>query len=52
MSIKILIADDHDLVRNGLKTLLANTDIEVAAEVASGDAAVKWAIAHKPPKDG
>jgi DNA-binding NarL/FixJ family response regulator len=48
MSIKILIADDHDLVRSGLKTLLANTDIEVVAEVGTGDAAVKWAVAHKP----
>lgn len=48
MSIKILIADDHDLVRSGLKTLLANTDIEVVAEVGTGDAAVKWALAHKP----
>ena len=48
MSIKILIADDHELVRSGLKTLLANTDIEVAAEVGTGEAAVKWAMAHKP----
>jgi DNA-binding NarL/FixJ family response regulator len=48
MSIKILIADDHELVRSGLKTLLANTDIEVVAEVATGEAAVKWAMAHKP----
>jgi DNA-binding NarL/FixJ family response regulator len=48
MTIKILIADDHELVRCGLKTLLANTDIEVAAEVGTGEAAVKWAMAHKP----
>jgi len=48
MSIKVLIADDHEMVRHGLKTLLANTDIEVAAEVATGEAAVKWALTHKP----
>jgi len=48
MSIKVLIADDHEVVRSGLKTLLANTDIEIAAEVATGEAAVKWALAHKP----
>ena len=48
MSIKVLIADDHELVRNGLKTLLANTDVEVVAEVSTGEAAVKWALTHKP----
>jgi DNA-binding NarL/FixJ family response regulator len=48
MSIKVLIADDHEVVRSGLKTLLANTDIEIAAEVTTGEAAVKWALAHKP----
>jgi len=48
MSVKVLIADDHEVVRSGLKTLLANTDIEIAAEVATGEAAVKWALAHKP----
>jgi DNA-binding NarL/FixJ family response regulator len=48
MSIKVLIADDHEVVRSGLKTLLADTDVEVVAEVASGDEAVKYALAHKP----
>lgn len=48
MSIKVVIADDHEVVRSGLKTLLADTDVEVVAEVASGDEAVKYALAHKP----
>ncbi len=48
MSIKILIADDHELVRHGLKTLLADSDVEVVAEVGTGEAAVKWAMTHKP----
>lgn len=48
MSIKILIADDHDVVRSGLKTLLANTDVEVVAEVSTGDQAVKYAMANHP----
>lgn len=48
MSIKVLIADDHEVVRSGLKTLLADTDVEVVAEVASGEEAVKYALAHKP----
>jgi DNA-binding NarL/FixJ family response regulator len=48
MSIKILIADDHEVVRSGLKTLLADTDVEVMAEVSTGEEAVKYALAHRP----
>ena len=40
--IRVLIADDHQLVREGLKQILAAvSDIEVAAEAASGDAALE-----------
>jgi two-component system, NarL family, invasion response regulator UvrY len=36
--IKVLIADDHSIVRDGLKRILAaTTDLQVAAEAASGD---------------
>jgi DNA-binding NarL/FixJ family response regulator len=45
--IRILIADDHEVVRSGLKTLLADSEVEVAAEVATGEAAVKYALANK-----
>jgi DNA-binding NarL/FixJ family response regulator len=48
MSIKILIADDHEVVRSGLKTILADTDIEVMAEFATGEEAVKYALHNKP----
>ena len=48
MSIKILIADDHEVVRSGLKTLLADTDVEIMAEVATGEEAVKYTLAHHP----
>jgi DNA-binding NarL/FixJ family response regulator len=48
MSIKILIADDHEVVRSGLKTLLADTDVEVMAEVSTGEEAVKYALTHRP----
>lgn len=48
MSIKILIADDHEVVRSGLKTILADTDIEVMAEVSTGEEAVKYALHNKP----
>ncbi len=47
-NIKLLIADDHEVVRCGLKTLLADTDIEVMAEVATGADAVKYALNNDP----
>ncbi len=42
--IRILIADDHEVVRCGLKTLLADTEVEVVAEVSTGEAAVRYAL--------
>jgi DNA-binding NarL/FixJ family response regulator len=42
--IRLLIADDHELVRSGLKGMLAGTEIEVVAAVASGQVAVKYAL--------
>ncbi len=46
MAIRILIADDHDMVRAGLKTMLAGTDVEVAAEATTGEQAVKLALSE------
>jgi DNA-binding NarL/FixJ family response regulator len=48
MAIKIVVADDHEVVRLGLRTLLANTDIKIAAEASSGEEAVKLAMKHNP----
>ena len=40
--IRVLIADDHEIVRDGLKRILAaTTDINVAGEAASGEEALK-----------
>lgn len=38
---RIVLADDHKIVRDGLKRILASTDLEVAAEAADGDALLK-----------
>jgi DNA-binding NarL/FixJ family response regulator len=44
--IRLLIADDHKIVRDGLKRILgAAGDIEVAGEAASGDEALALALA-------
>jgi DNA-binding NarL/FixJ family response regulator len=49
MTIRVLIADDHPLVRQGLQAALAPMpDVEVVAEAATGQAAVREAVLHRP----
>jgi DNA-binding NarL/FixJ family response regulator len=48
MSIKLLICDDHEVIRTGLASLLAGSDIEIVGEAASGKDAVKMAMKTKP----
>lgn len=48
-SIKILLADDHRIMREGVKNLIEReVDIEVIAEAENGREAVKLAIKLKP----
>jgi DNA-binding NarL/FixJ family response regulator len=46
--IKLLIADDHEVVRCGLKTLVAGTEIQIIGEVSTGEDAVKFALQNAP----
>ena len=49
MTIRVLIADDHTIMRAGLRSLLEKEDqIEVVAEAENGRRAVQLAIEHKP----
>lgn len=49
MTIKILIADDHELVRDGLKArIAAHPGWQVCAEAANGREAVELALRLKP----
>ena len=48
MSIKVVIADDQEVVRKGLSSLFSSTDIEVIAEAKTGDEAVSKTLKHKP----
>jgi DNA-binding NarL/FixJ family response regulator len=45
--IKLLIADDHEVVRSGLKTLQSGTEVKIVAAVASGSTAVKYALENE-----
>jgi DNA-binding NarL/FixJ family response regulator len=44
---RLLIADDHDVVRSGLKSMLADTEVKVVADVATGQAAVRYALENQ-----
>jgi DNA-binding NarL/FixJ family response regulator len=47
--IRVLIADDHEIVREGLRMLFHDEpDVEVVAEARSGEEAVEVALTYKP----
>lgn len=49
MSIRILIADDHALLRQGIKNVLSlEADLEVIGEAADGEEAVRKAVELRP----
>jgi len=44
----MLVADDHEVVRFGLRTLMADTEVEIMAEVSTGEDAIKYALENDP----
>ncbi len=46
--IRLMIVDDHEVVRTGLESLVEGTEIEVVATAAAGSEAVKLAKQSKP----
>jgi DNA-binding NarL/FixJ family response regulator len=48
MSIRLLLADDHAVVRNGLRALLENEGFQVSAEASDGQEAVRLAAVVHP----
>src|SRR5947209_2463643 len=48
MAWRILLADDHHIVRQGLRILLERAGLEVVAEATDGLEAVRLAAAHRP----
>ena len=48
MPIRLMICDDHEVIRTGLASLLAGPEIEIVAEAANGKDALKLAVKDKP----
>lgn len=48
MAVSLLIVDDHEVVRAGLKSLLQGTDIRIVAEADNGGVVMKLTAKHKP----
>jgi len=49
MGLRVLIADDHPVVRGGLRALIDSLDgLEVVGEAADGDAAVRETVVLRP----
>lgn len=47
--ITIVLADDHEVVRNGIRMVLeAEPDFEVVAEASDAETATRYALGHKP----
>lgn len=47
--LRILIADDHEVVRMGIRSLIQqNPQMRVVAEASTGEEAVQQALAHRP----
>ncbi len=48
MPLRILLADDHHIVRQGFKAILERHAFHIACEAANGREAVRYALAHPP----
>ena len=48
MSIRLLVADDHPMVRAGIKKMVGSKDIKIIAECATGKEAVSQTLKRKP----
>jgi DNA-binding NarL/FixJ family response regulator len=49
MSIRVLLVDDHKIMRNGLSAILkAEDDIEIVANTGTGEEAIMLALKHSP----
>jgi DNA-binding NarL/FixJ family response regulator len=48
MGVRVLVVDDHPMVREGLASMLGGTDMEIIAEAGSGADAIREAATRTP----
>lgn len=48
MTIRVIIVDDHEVVRRGLESMFRDTELKVVAEAANGEEALQRLAEHKP----
>jgi DNA-binding NarL/FixJ family response regulator len=48
VTVRVVVADDHPVYREGLVSMLADRGLDVVADVDSGEAAVAAAVEHRP----
>jgi DNA-binding NarL/FixJ family response regulator len=48
MSVKVFVVDDHEVVRLGVRALLAESDLKVIGDAPSGETAIKLLARTKP----
>ena len=48
MAFSVILADDHEVVRAGLKSFLQSEDVRILGEAATGLAALKLVKEHRP----
>ena len=45
-AVRVVIADDHEVVRKGLATLLEGSDVKIVGEATTGEEAIKLTRKH------
>jgi DNA-binding NarL/FixJ family response regulator len=48
MSITLLVADDHEVIRSGIASIVSDADVEVVANAATGSEAFELTTIHRP----
>jgi DNA-binding NarL/FixJ family response regulator len=48
VSIKVIVADDQEVIRQGIASMLGDEEIEIVAEAANGLEAIEKSLKHRP----
>ncbi len=48
MSIRVVVADDHEIIREGLISLLSESEVEIVGLASDGESAISLALERRP----